>query len=57
MGDGLERWLSDCSSKGTQFKSQQSHGGSQLPVMSSDALFWHVKVHADRAFVYIKIKL
>jgi hypothetical protein len=31
----------DYSSKGPEFKSQESHGGSQPPVMRSDALFWH----------------
>jgi hypothetical protein len=31
-----------CSSKGPEFKSQQPHGGSQSPVMRSDALFWGV---------------
>jgi hypothetical protein len=31
----------DCSSKGREFKSQQSHGGSQPSVMTADtALFW-----------------
>ena len=32
----------DCSSRGPEFKSQQSHGGSQPSVMGSDALFWCV---------------
>jgi hypothetical protein len=32
----------DCSSKGSEFKSQQPHGGSQPSVMGSDALFWGV---------------
>ena len=32
----------DCSSKGPEFKFQQLHGGSQSPVMRSDALFWYV---------------
>jgi hypothetical protein len=27
---------------GPEFKSQQQHGGSQLSVMGSDALFWCV---------------
>jgi hypothetical protein len=30
------------SSEGPKFKSQQPHGGSQPPVMRSDALFWCV---------------
>jgi hypothetical protein len=29
-----------CSSEGLKFKSRQPHGGSQPPVMRSDALFW-----------------
>jgi hypothetical protein len=32
----------DCSSEGSEFKSQQPHGGSQPPVMKSDTLFWCV---------------
>jgi hypothetical protein len=45
---GLERlaqWLrelTDCSSKGPEFNSQQPHGGSQPFVNGSDALFWCV---------------
>jgi hypothetical protein len=30
------------SSRGPEFNSQQPHGGSQPPVMESDALFWCV---------------
>jgi hypothetical protein len=30
----------DCSSRGSEFNSQQPHGGSQPSVMGSDALFW-----------------
>jgi hypothetical protein len=29
-----------CSSEGHEFKSQQPHGGSQPPIMRSDALCW-----------------
>jgi hypothetical protein len=37
------RALTDCSSKGPEFKSQQPHGGSQPSIMRSDnALFWCV---------------
>jgi hypothetical protein len=36
------RPLTDCSSRGPEFKSQQPHGGSQPSVMGSDALFWCV---------------
>ena len=32
----------DCSCEGPEFKSQQPHGGSQPPIMRSDALFWYV---------------
>jgi hypothetical protein len=43
---GLERGLvvkiTDCSSEGPEFKSQQPHGGSQPSGMRSDALFWGV---------------
>ena len=40
--DGSMVKSTDCSSKGSEFKSQQPHGGSQPPVMKSDALFWSV---------------
>jgi hypothetical protein len=39
----------DCSSRGPEFNSQQPHGGSQPPVMGSDALFWCLKT----AIVYL----
>jgi hypothetical protein len=32
----------DCFSRGPEFNSQQTHGGSQPSVMGSDALFWCV---------------
>jgi hypothetical protein len=38
--DGSAGKSTDCFSKGPDFKSQQPHGGSQPPVMRSDALFW-----------------
>nr|AAH31479.1 Als2 protein [Mus musculus] len=40
----MAQWVRapDCSSEGLEFKSQQPHGGSQPPVMRSDALFWSV---------------
>jgi hypothetical protein len=40
----MTQWVRapDCSSEGPKFKSQQPHGGSQPPVMRSDALFWCV---------------
>jgi hypothetical protein len=40
--DGSTGKSTDCSSKGPEFKSQQPHGGSQPPIMRSDALFWCV---------------
>jgi hypothetical protein len=43
LGAGeMAQWVRapDCSSEGPKFKSQQPHGGSQPPVMRSDALFW-----------------
>jgi hypothetical protein len=30
----------DCSSRGSEFNSQQPYGGSQLSIMAFDALFW-----------------
>jgi hypothetical protein len=40
----MDQWVRapDCSSEGLKFKSQQPHGGSQPPIMRSDALFWCV---------------
>jgi hypothetical protein len=32
--------ITDCSSRGPEFKSQQPHGGSWPFVMGSDAFFW-----------------
>ena len=40
--DGSVVKSTDCSSEGPEFKSQQPHGGSQLSVTGSDALFWSV---------------
>jgi len=40
--DGSVVELTDCSSRGPEFISQQPHGGSQPSVMGSDALFWCV---------------
>jgi hypothetical protein len=37
--DGSAVKNTDCSSKGPEFKSQKSHGGSQPSLMRSDALF------------------
>ena len=41
-----------CSSRGPEFNSQQSLGGSQPSVMGSAALFWHAGVHANRALIH-----
>jgi hypothetical protein len=49
--DGSADKSTDCSSKGPEFKSQQPHGGSQPPVIRSDALFWCLKT----ATVYLCI--
>jgi hypothetical protein len=38
--DGSVVKSTDCSSEGPEFKSQQPHGGSQPPIMRSDALSW-----------------
>jgi hypothetical protein len=40
--DGSAGKSTDCSSEGSEFKSQQLHGGSQPSVIGSDALFWCV---------------
>jgi hypothetical protein len=40
--DGSVVKITDCSSEGPEFKSQQPHGGSQPSVMRSDTLFWCV---------------
>jgi hypothetical protein len=37
--DGSAGKSTDYSSKGPEFKSQKPHGGSQPPVLRSDALF------------------
>jgi hypothetical protein len=45
----------DCSSRDPEFNSQQSHGGSQLSVMRSDALFWHMSEDSNSIYIYIYI--
>jgi hypothetical protein len=40
--DGSVVKSTDCSSEGPEFKSQQSHGGSQPSVMRFEALLWGV---------------
>jgi hypothetical protein len=53
--DGSALKGTDCSSRGSEFNSQQPHGGSQISVMGFDALslvyklhgnFWAVVAHA-----------
>jgi hypothetical protein len=41
--DGSAVKSTDCSSRGSEFNFQQSHGGSRPSVMGSDALFWCVR--------------
>jgi hypothetical protein len=40
--DGSAVKSTDYSSRGPEFNSQQPHGGSQLSLMGSDALYWYV---------------
>jgi hypothetical protein len=40
--DGSVGKNTNCSSEGPKFKSQQPHGGSQLPAMGSNTLFWYI---------------
>jgi hypothetical protein len=44
--DGSEGKSTAYSSRGAEFNSQQSHGGSQPSIMRSCALFWPVGIHA-----------
>jgi hypothetical protein len=41
----------DCSSRGTEFNSQQLHGDSQPSVMESHALFWCVSEENYRVLI------
>ena len=43
-----------CSSRGSEFKSQHRHAGSQPFIIGSDALLWHAGVHAEKTLTYIK---
>jgi hypothetical protein len=52
--DGSVVKSTGCSSRGPEFNSQESHGGSQASVMGSDAHGLLTGVHADRALIYIK---
>jgi hypothetical protein len=43
-----------CSSRGLEFNSQQPHDGSQPSLISSNVLFYHAGIHADRPPIYRK---
>ena len=43
----------DCSSRDSEFNSQQPHGSSQPSVTGSGALFWPAVIHASRALYII----
>jgi hypothetical protein len=43
-----------CSSRGSEFNSQQPHGCSEPSIVKSWALFWHAGVHADTHTLKIK---
>jgi hypothetical protein len=43
----------DCSSRGSEFNSQQPHSSSQPSVMGSDALFWCIE-DSYSILIYIK---
>jgi hypothetical protein len=48
-GSALKR--NSCFSRGPEFNSQQPRGGSQPSIKGYDALFLHVGVYADRAYI------
>ena len=43
LRDGSLFKSTDCSSRCPEFNSQQPYGGSQPPIIGSDALFWYLK--------------
>jgi hypothetical protein len=49
--DGSVVKSTDCSSRGPEFNSQYPHGGSQLFVMGSDALFWCVSEESNSVLI------
>jgi hypothetical protein len=51
--DGSAVKSTDCSSRGPEFNSLQQHGGSQLSVMGSDALFSAVSEDSNSVLTYI----
>ena len=54
--DGSEVKSTDCSSRGPEFKSQQSHGGSQPSVMGDPMPSSGVSEDSDSVFIYMKLK-
>jgi hypothetical protein len=46
---------SGCSSRSPEFNSQQPRGGSQPSTVGSDALFWHVGIHADNVRARVRV--
>jgi hypothetical protein len=54
-GAGLVVRSTGCSSRGSEFNSQQLNGDSQPFILGSNALFWHGGIHGDRALIYIKL--
>jgi hypothetical protein len=55
MAQWLRTLATGGSSRGPKFNSQQPHGGLRPSIKGSDALFWHVGIHADRALPHLKI--
>ena len=52
-GDGPRVKSTGCSSRGPESNSHQPHGDSQLPIMGSDALFWHEPyIHTEYSYIY-----
>lgn len=49
-------WFRALALRGPAFSSQHLHGGSQPPMIGSDALFWYADIHADKVPVYRKYR-
>jgi hypothetical protein len=54
--DGSEVKSTDCSSRGSEFN-LQPHGGSQLSIMRSGALFWLASIYVGRTLYIINKSL
>ena len=54
--DGSVVKSTGCSSRGPEFNSQESHGGSQPSVMESDAFFCYASTHEKTALNTLKKK-